>query len=73
MAIKGLQRSIWFQDSRERGFKEIEDVQKELHISQVTVSIIQAINRIRCRRGYRQNWELPEKQCLFNAASWTGW
>jgi hypothetical protein len=50
MAIRGLQSSRWLQDSTKRGFGEIEDVQRGLNISQITVSIIQAINRIRCRR-----------------------
>ena len=50
MAIRGLQTNEWLQNSTKRAFGTIEDIQRGLQLSQITVSILQAINRIRCRR-----------------------
>ena len=50
MAIRGLQSNEWLQNSTKRAFGTIEDIQRGLQLSQITVSILQAINRIRCRR-----------------------
>ena len=49
MAIRGLQSNEWLQNSTKRAFGTIEDIQRGLQLSQITVSILQAINRIRCR------------------------
>ena len=50
MAIRGLQSNEWLQNPTKREFRPIEDIQRGLQLSQITVSILQAINRIRCRR-----------------------
>ena len=50
MAIRGLQSNEWLQNSSKRAFGTIDDIQRGLQLSQITVSILQAINRIRCRR-----------------------
>ena len=50
MAIKGLQSNEWLQNSSKRAFGTIDDIQRGLQLSQIKVSILQAINRIRCRR-----------------------
>ena len=56
MAIRGLQSNEWLQNSAKRAFGTIEDIQRGLQLSQITVSILQAINRIRCRRVIDENW-----------------
>ena len=43
------------QNSAKRAFGTIEDIQRGLQLSQITVSILQAINRIRCRRVIDEN------------------
>ena len=55
MAIRGLQSNEWLQNSAKRAFGTIEDIQRGLQLSQITVSILQAINRIRCRRVIDEN------------------
>ena len=50
MAIRELQSNEWLQNSSKRSFGTIDDIQRGLQLSQITVSILQAINRIRCRR-----------------------
>ena len=50
MAIRVLQSNEWLQNSAKRAFGTIDYIQKGLQLSQITVSILQAINRIRCRR-----------------------
>lgn len=46
-ALQGLQDNGWMRDPQ---WKSYSDVRDELQIKQMTVSIIQAINRIQCRR-----------------------
>jgi len=50
MAIRGLQSNEWLQNSSKRAFGTIDDIQRGLQLSQIKVSILQVINRIRCRR-----------------------
>jgi hypothetical protein len=50
MAIQGLQTSEWLSGETPRSFKRFEDVRQALEEGQLTVSIVQAINRVRSRR-----------------------
>lgn len=49
MATQGAQSTQWLQ-ADERPFGRHEDIRKALKTGQMTVSIVQAINRVRCRR-----------------------
>lgn len=46
-ALQGLQDDEWMKNPQ---WKSYADIREEMQIKQITVSIIQAINRIRCRR-----------------------
>ncbi len=46
-AVQGLQTNAWFSNPK---WKSYADVREELQTKQVSVSIIQSINRIRCRK-----------------------
>ena len=50
MALKGPQSTEWLQESDKRKWKRHEDVRKSLKNGQIITSIIQAINRVRCRK-----------------------
>jgi len=50
MALKGPQSTEWLQESDKRKWKRHEDVRKSLKHGQIITSIIQAINRVRCRK-----------------------
>lgn len=50
MALKGPQSTEWLQESDKRKWKKHEDVRKSLKHGQIITSIIQAINRVRCRK-----------------------
>ncbi|AXI55767.1 hypothetical protein C1J05_15785 [Sulfitobacter sp. JL08] len=47
MAFRGRQEDEWF---REPEFEEHADVRGEMQIRQISVSVIQAINRVQCRK-----------------------
>lgn len=49
MAYQGVTSSAWLSDKSLRKFKEHEDVVFSIEKSYLTVAVIQAINRIRCR------------------------
>ena len=50
-ATQGIPKSdAWFNDKDERNFKDFEDIRRDLENSQLSVDIIQAINRVRCRK-----------------------
>ena len=46
-ALQGLQDDEWMKNPQ---WKSYSDIREEMQIKQITVAIIQAINRIRCRR-----------------------
>lgn len=60
MALQGPQPTEWFQDSTSREFGGYLDIRKALKHGQITTSIIQAINRIRCRKVIDDQGNCPE-------------
>jgi hypothetical protein len=50
MALEGPQATEWLQESDKRSWKGYEDIRKSLKNGQISTSIIQAINRVRCRK-----------------------
>ena len=50
MALEGPQATEWLQESDKRSWKGYEDIRKSLKNGQIITSIIQAINRVRCRK-----------------------
>ena len=50
MALKGPQSTEWLQESDKRSWKRHEDIRKSLKNGQIITSIIQAVNRVRCRK-----------------------
>jgi hypothetical protein len=50
MALQGEQTTDWLQDSTNRAHGEHQDIKKSLTNGQIITSIIQAINRVRCRK-----------------------
>ena len=50
MALQGLQSTEWLRADGDRPFKRYRDIRAALNTGQLVVSVVQAINRIRCRR-----------------------
>lgn len=50
MALQGPQSEGWLNGKGDRPFKTHKDIRKALKQGQTTVDVVQAINRIRCRR-----------------------
>lgn len=50
MAYMGPQSSQWFQCKESRAFKDYRDIRTEMNNGAVIVSVVQAINRVQCRR-----------------------
>ena len=50
MALQGLQSTEWLTAEGNRPFREYHDIRAALQTGQLVVSIVQAINRVRCRR-----------------------
>src|SRR6266404_4116634 len=50
MALRGLQDTAWLNSEGDRPFENYRDVRHSLEIGQLVVNIVQAINRVRCRR-----------------------
>jgi hypothetical protein len=50
MALQGVQDDEWLQDPSRRAFKDYPDIRQALNWGQITTSVIQAINRIQCRK-----------------------
>jgi hypothetical protein len=50
MAIRGPQGDAWLNADGDRPFGVYKDIRRELEIGHLVVSVVQAINRIRCRR-----------------------
>ena len=60
MALQGPQENEWFQDSNNREYEGYLDIRKALKYGQITTSIIQAINRIRCRKVIDDQGNCPK-------------
>ena len=50
MAIRGVRDGAWLRASGNRPFKSFTDIRHALEVGQLTTSIVQAMNRVRCRR-----------------------
>ena len=50
MALQGEQSTEWLQQSDKRSWKKHEDIRRSLNNGQIVTSIIQAINRVKCRK-----------------------
>ncbi len=50
MALQGPQDTAWLRSDGDRPFGDHIDIRKALKLGQLSTSIIQAINRVRCRR-----------------------
>ena len=50
MAFKGVQSTEWLRNRGKRPFGKHPDIRAAIEIGQLTTDIVQAINRIRCRR-----------------------
>jgi hypothetical protein len=60
MALQGPQSTEWLQDPTSRGYGGYTDIRKALKHGQITTSIIQAINRIRCRKVIDDQGNCPK-------------
>ncbi|WP_114011719.1 DEAD/DEAH box helicase family protein [Cohaesibacter intestini] len=49
-AAQGPQSTEWLRQEEERKWKHFKDVRQAIKVSNLTTSVIQAINRVRCRR-----------------------
>lgn len=58
-ALQGLQDNQWL---REPKWKHYPDVRREMQIKQLTTSLVQAINRIRCRRVIDGDGNCPDSE-----------
>jgi len=59
MALRGLQSTEWLQ-SEERPFRQYKDVRHSLDVGQMTVQVVQAINRVHCRRVVDEQGNCPK-------------
>ena len=59
MALRGPQPTKWLQESDKRKWKRHEDIRKSLKHGQIITSIIQAINRVRCRKVIDEEGNCP--------------
>jgi DEAD/DEAH box helicase len=60
MALQEPQSSEWLQESSKRTWESHKDIRKSLKHGQIKTSIIQAINRVRCRRAIDAEGNCPE-------------
>jgi hypothetical protein len=60
MALQGVQDSLWFHDPSLRSFKEHTDIRKAMNTGKMLSSIIQGINRVRCRRVIDDEGNCPK-------------
>ncbi|WP_119354627.1 DEAD/DEAH box helicase family protein [Azohydromonas sediminis] len=58
MALQGVQSTEWLRND-ERPFGNHTDVRKALKLGQMTSDLVQAINRIRCRRVINEDGDCP--------------
>lgn len=59
MALQGLQTTAWLNAEGNRPFKQYEDVRRALEVGKLVVAVVQAINRIRCRRVINADGDCP--------------
>ena len=50
MAFQGVQSTEWLRDKENRAFKQHKDIRSAIETGQIVTDVVQAINRIRCRR-----------------------
>ena len=50
MALQGAQDTEWLQDDNARTFGKHADIRQALELGMISTSIIQAVNRVRCRK-----------------------
>lgn len=50
MSLRGVQTTDWLQADGDRPFRRHKDIRHSLKVGQLVVNIVQAINRVRCRR-----------------------
>lgn len=55
-ALQGLQTDEWLRNPQWKSYRDVRD---ELQVKQVTVSIVQAINRIQCRKVIDESGNCP--------------
>jgi hypothetical protein len=60
MALEEPQSTEWLQESEKRNWKKHEDIRKSLKNGQIITSIIQAINRVRCRKVIDAEGNCPD-------------
>jgi hypothetical protein len=60
MALEEPQTTEWLQESDKRNWKSHEDIRKSLKNGQIITSIIQAINRVRCRKVIDAEGNCPD-------------
>jgi hypothetical protein len=59
MALRGLQSTAWLNAEGNRPFQEYRDVRAALDDGKLIVAVVQAINRIRCRRVVTAEGDCP--------------
>jgi hypothetical protein len=60
MAFKGPQSTEWLQKKEQRQWKKYQDIRKALKHGQIITNIVQAINRVRCRRVIDSEGNCPD-------------
>jgi len=50
MGYQGMQSTSWLHDSGLRRFNQHDDIRRAIEVGQMTTDIIQAVNRVHCRR-----------------------
>jgi hypothetical protein len=59
MALRGLQTTAWLNADGDRPFQAYKDIRAALDDSKLIVAVVQAINRIRCRRVVSADGDCP--------------
>jgi hypothetical protein len=59
MGYQGVQSTPWLNDSSLRSFKNHEDIRKAIDLYQMVTDIIQAVNRVKCRRIIDEEGNCP--------------
>lgn len=62
MAFKGPQTTEWLQKGEQRQWKKHQDIRKALKHGQIITNIVQAINRVRCRRVIDSEGNCPDTE-----------
>jgi len=59
MGYQGMQSTSWLQDSTLRKFNRHGDIRRAMELSKMTTDIIQAVNRVHCRRVIDMDGNCP--------------